>query len=307
MGFFEFLRGLFRSWEDEAALRPRVPMAGPWIDIVGESFYQGNIERLDRGRRAVGQEVAFEALVVPTPSNPHDRNAVAIVVPTIGQVGHLSRQDAAAFRTIALGLLTNGSVGVAQGRLIGEWGSDSKGRIPPGVLIALDVDDPDPERAVVLAKIREQRAAADRVARDPLAVVPGWEARPRLALTRTGGKGRSVPLVGESDHQDILRGVAARMLGAGARSFDALLVAVPSPAGAEHLLVAVVEGRGEIGRLSKSDTERYASVAAAMAAAGVLGACAAVVHEERGGIGVKLEMLGAEQALAAVQATTFAE
>ena len=64
---------------------------------VGESFYQPALEMLCGGRHSRnGFEVTCEAHLVPEPTNPHDANAVQVLIRG-SLVGHLSRDDAMRF------------------------------------------------------------------------------------------------------------------------------------------------------------------------------------------------------------------
>lgn len=277
-------------------------MAGDWRHIVGESRYQAAIASVDGGRLARGEEVHFNALLIPNSSNPHDPNTVAVYADGIGVVGHLSREDALTFRPHAQELDRKEAVGLVRARLIGGWGRDENdGRvIPPGVMIALDVDNPDPADYALAEKLRAERAAAAELARDPLSAVPDWASRRGVALWRQDAPARVVALAGESTHQVALAKLHAALVERkGTMAFRAIVVPVPG------VLVAVaVEGYGLVGRFPKADADRYGDVLELLARAGLVGVCHALIHDERGGFGVKVELLPTAEALAAVTATT---
>lgn len=67
------------------------------LDVVGESHYQGDLERLAGGRTRDGVEVETQAELIPEDDNPHDKKAVRVAIGG-RTVGHLSRDDARAFR-----------------------------------------------------------------------------------------------------------------------------------------------------------------------------------------------------------------
>lgn len=85
------------------------------MEIVGESHYQGALERLAGGRTADGVDVPVRAFFTPERDNPHDPNAVAVTV-SGEQVGYLSRASAAVYRG-ALGA----AVSSCEGRIVGGW------------------------------------------------------------------------------------------------------------------------------------------------------------------------------------------
>lgn len=62
--------------------------------MVGESFYQETLRQIDGGRQKNGEFVAFDVILVPDPGNEYDANAVMVVHPERGQLGHLAAEDA---------------------------------------------------------------------------------------------------------------------------------------------------------------------------------------------------------------------
>jgi hypothetical protein len=66
------------------------------FEVVGESHYQSDLERIAGGRSDESAEVFCNAYLVPEPYNPHDKNAVAIKIYD-SIVGYLSRDDAEVF------------------------------------------------------------------------------------------------------------------------------------------------------------------------------------------------------------------
>lgn len=95
--------------------------------IVGESNYQDALETLCGGRTEDGAEFYCAVVLVPEPSNPHDRNAVAAFIKG-HKVGYLSREVAAdavrAFRSARV------LEGVAGAVIVGGWERPRKGRAP---------------------------------------------------------------------------------------------------------------------------------------------------------------------------------
>lgn len=74
--------------------------ADGYCAVVGESHYQDALRATSRVAQigAEGRRV-FTAVLVPEPENPYDANAVAIYS-TQGKIGHLSRDDALAYRDV---------------------------------------------------------------------------------------------------------------------------------------------------------------------------------------------------------------
>lgn len=85
-----------RSLAEEAAAF-RWPEDQNYISVVGESFYQDDLQRLagEHGKRSA--KVNVTALIKPDDNNPHDDKAVSIWIKGL-QVGHLSRDEARSFR-----------------------------------------------------------------------------------------------------------------------------------------------------------------------------------------------------------------
>lgn len=63
------------------------------LDIVGESYRQSALRRL------WNPDVTYDAVLIPEPDNPHDRNAVRVEISGI-HVGYLSRETARTYREV---------------------------------------------------------------------------------------------------------------------------------------------------------------------------------------------------------------
>jgi predicted Zn-ribbon and HTH transcriptional regulator len=84
------------------------------LEVVGESFHQDVLWRLVGGRTITQIQHEIRALLVPEPTNPKDPNAVMIVIE--GHcVGHLAREDAAAYLPGIQRLLARGGVELSGG------------------------------------------------------------------------------------------------------------------------------------------------------------------------------------------------
>ena len=67
------------------------------MEIVGESHYQRHLNRVCGGCDENGVDMETDALIVFDNGNPHDAQAVKVVIDG-GAVGHLSREAARSFR-----------------------------------------------------------------------------------------------------------------------------------------------------------------------------------------------------------------
>jgi len=116
--------------EDEALLSlirdfELAPSEDEQRSIVGESFYQENLEEIAGGKHEQSAEIIVRVELRRTPNNPYDSNAVGVFVEDL-QVGNLSREDA---KIMGAFLISEG-VASAQclGTIIGGWKrKDSEG------------------------------------------------------------------------------------------------------------------------------------------------------------------------------------
>jgi hypothetical protein len=111
------------------------------LEVVGESHYQKNLERLVGPRRR-DERVRSDiyALLVPEDGNPYDANAVAIWIEGL-KVGHLSRADARRYRPGLLRLQEQHGQPIALKGVIAGGGirEDGPGRL--GVFLDHDPAD----------------------------------------------------------------------------------------------------------------------------------------------------------------------
>lgn len=80
----------------EAVMLP----GGRDVDVVGESYYQANLDRVCGGKTRVGHFLDCVAVLYPERDNSWDRNAVAVYIDDL-KVGHLSREAAVTYRPVA--------------------------------------------------------------------------------------------------------------------------------------------------------------------------------------------------------------
>lgn len=90
-------------------------------EVVGESHYLSHIKAvLGEAHKPEGAEHVMPALLTPEPNNPHDHNAVAVII--AGQkVGYLSRDEAPPYSQVLRRLSDQGLVGQVQARI---WARD---------------------------------------------------------------------------------------------------------------------------------------------------------------------------------------
>lgn len=113
------------------------PTSGRWVEVAGESAYQGSLEIVAGGRNIDGANIPdHQALLVPEPSNPYDPNAVQV---RIGGrlVGYLGREDAMAYRPVIDRVMSNGQYVAWRARLKGGWDRGGNRRGSFGVMLAL--------------------------------------------------------------------------------------------------------------------------------------------------------------------------
>ena len=78
--------------------------AWPTREVVGEAYRSDSIRTLFPSRRlSGGHDLDKTARLVPEPRNPHDANAVAVVVDNV-LVGYLARDEAAKYQRVLLDL-----------------------------------------------------------------------------------------------------------------------------------------------------------------------------------------------------------
>jgi len=108
---------------------------GNTYEIVGEASHQPNLLALTGGQKQeFGVKFDVQATLQPEPSNPHDANAVAVIIKK-KTVGYLSKSDAPIF--VAFLRNVGADSASCEGRIVGGWddGSGSEGHF--GVKLSL--------------------------------------------------------------------------------------------------------------------------------------------------------------------------
>lgn len=109
------------------------------LNVVGESFYQSNIEKITGPRSANGANFQCFAKLICDKENPKDRNAVSVRIDGL-IVGHLSKYDARAWRNMLkkAGAGTNEVTVAAE--ITGGWRRVKNGSVDEGSFgVKLDV------------------------------------------------------------------------------------------------------------------------------------------------------------------------
>lgn len=117
------------------------PPARGTVEVVGESHYQGTLERIAGGRTIDGPRYPdHQAVLMPEPSNPYDRNAVRVYLgPPHALVGYLTREDAVRYRPVIDRLAATGRLVACLASLKGGWDRGPKDRVMFGVTLYLDI------------------------------------------------------------------------------------------------------------------------------------------------------------------------
>ena len=95
-------------------------LSGPGMEVVGESHYRDAIAGIAGGTRRDAVKLVTWAALVPEPENQYDGNAVGVRIGGV-KVGHLSRDDAAAFAPVLARLTAAGLVGHGRADIYGGW------------------------------------------------------------------------------------------------------------------------------------------------------------------------------------------
>ena len=115
------------------------PTGRATVEVVGESNYQGTLERIAGGRTIDGpRNPDHQATLIPEPSNPYDRNAVRVFVgPPFVKIGYLSREDAVRYRPVIDRLAATGKLAASLASLKGGWDRGPRDRAMFGVTLHL--------------------------------------------------------------------------------------------------------------------------------------------------------------------------
>lgn len=127
--------GPIQSWPASGKIRIRARVItfdcdpGNYIDVVGESHYQGVLESVAGGKTSDGARYPEHmAILLPEPDNEYDANAVRVFLAKDGVgggaggvVGYLSRDDAVSYRPVIDRVAEMGAITACHARLKGGW------------------------------------------------------------------------------------------------------------------------------------------------------------------------------------------
>lgn len=153
--------------------------SGPGMKVVGESHYRDVIAAIAGGTRREAIKLVTSAALVPEPENPYDRNAVGVQVAG-RKVGHLSRDDAAAFAPVLARLAAAGLVGHGRADIYGGWDRGSTDRGDYGVTLYLGSAE---KQSNLLDRALDGKTAAEIAAATP-PLAPGRGRGPGMVRGR---------------------------------------------------------------------------------------------------------------------------
>lgn len=108
---------------------------GNTYEIVGEALYQASLLALTGGQKEeFGVKQDVQATLQPEPSNPHDANAVAVIIKK-KTVGYLSKSDAPVFAAFLKEVAADSAL--CEGRIVGGWDDRSGNEGHFGVKLSL--------------------------------------------------------------------------------------------------------------------------------------------------------------------------
>lgn len=107
------------------------------LPIVGTSHRQQVLARIAGESLRKGEHVAFTALIVPEPENPHDPNAISVTADGNGPIGYFARRDALRYKAMAQELIRRDAIGVCEAFLTG--GVNDRATIG----VRLEIEEPE--------------------------------------------------------------------------------------------------------------------------------------------------------------------
>jgi hypothetical protein len=107
------------------------------LPLAGTSHRQPVLARIAGEALRKGEHVAFTALIVPEPDNPHDSNAIAVVAEGHGPIGYFARRDAVRYKAMAEELVRRDAIGVCEAFLTGGWDGEAT------IGVRLEIEEPE--------------------------------------------------------------------------------------------------------------------------------------------------------------------
>jgi hypothetical protein len=115
--------------KESVSFHAELPGPGDFeVEVVGTSKYQRAIEIIAGGRSEDSVDIHVQALLVFENDNPHDPNAVRVVIDRM-LVGYMKRDDAKSYRQQILKVGRGELVGCCAAKIVGGWdrGPDDRG------------------------------------------------------------------------------------------------------------------------------------------------------------------------------------
>lgn len=134
MSIFSWLFGQRKKKSEQT-----VNLTGPGTfsaQVVGESFYQGKLERISGGYSENGVEEIVTAELIHDDNNPYDNKAIRVEISGT-TVGHLSRAVARYFRKKMIANGYGGLIAICKAKITGGWDRGHKDTGRFGVVLDL--------------------------------------------------------------------------------------------------------------------------------------------------------------------------
>jgi hypothetical protein len=121
------------------------------LPLAGTSHRQDVLSRIAGDRLRRGEHVAFTALIVPEPDNPHDPNAIAVAAAGHGPIGYFGRRDALRYKAMAEELVRQDAIGACEAFLTGGWNDEAT------IGVRLEIEGPEDTAQQVRADRPDRR------------------------------------------------------------------------------------------------------------------------------------------------------
>lgn len=123
MGLIELIFGYKPPEQNKSSEPDRVILRGNdqfELEVVGESYYQNNLQKICGPRKEEGENQILDATLFMEDNNPHDRQAVKVVILGL-TVGYLRREVAPEYRRALRTAGHPNAIGTCKARIRGGW------------------------------------------------------------------------------------------------------------------------------------------------------------------------------------------
>lgn len=128
--------------------------------VVGESHYQENLEKISGGRTEDGVELTTTAELIHADDNPYDKEAIRVQISGM-PVGHLSRSDARRFRDRMRSDGYAGVIAKCAAKIRGGWDREGNDIGHFGVVLDLPDEFLQSTTSPQIADVQTQTATSD--------------------------------------------------------------------------------------------------------------------------------------------------